>query len=249
MSQRCGAGMTGDFHPWIVELYDEDNPAGPDHAYFTALADRLGARSILDLGCGTGLLTRALAGNGRRIVGIDPSQTMIDAARRGDADRLVTWIVGDSTAIDADDVDLAVMTGNVAQHIPDPDWECTLGDLRRSMRPGAALAFESRSPAARAWLDWDQSEPSLRSTAHGDLEEWAEIVDRGSGIIEATFFNRFLDTGELIIDDQTFVFRTLSMITDQLDRAGFAVDAVHGDWQRAPFDGTQGFFVIEALAV
>ena len=117
------------------------------------------------------------------------------------------------------------------------------------MRPGAALAFESRSPAARAWLDWDQSEPSLRSTAHGDLEEWAEIVDRGSGIIEATFFNRFLDTGELIIDDQTFVFRTLSMITDQLDRAGFAVDAVHGDWQRAPFDGTQGFFVIEALAV
>ncbi|MEL7583885.1 class I SAM-dependent methyltransferase [Brevibacterium casei] len=241
--------MSGDYHPWIVELYDDDNPAGRDHRYYRGLADRLGALSIIDLGCGTGLLTRTLARKDRQVVGIDPSQTMIDAARRSDPVRSVTWIVGDSSAIDMHDVDLVVMTGNVAQHIPDPDWERTLSDLHRAMRPGAVLAFESRNPAAQAWLDWHQSEPSRRSTAHGVLEEWSEVVDRGSGIIEASFFNRFVEMNELIVEHETFVFRTQSAITDQLDRAGFAVDAVHGDWQRTPFDGTQGLFVIEARAL
>lgn len=249
MSEDGGAGMSGDYHPWIVELYDDDNPAGCDHAYYRGLADRLGALSIIDLGCGTGMLTRTLAGKDRQVVGVDPSRMMIDAARRGDSEYSVSWIVEDSSAIDTRDVDLVVMTGNVAQHIPDPDWERTLSDLHRAMRPGAVLAFESRNPAVQAWLDWHQSEPSRRSTAHGVLEEWSEVVDRGSGIIEASFFNRFVEMNELIVEHETFVFRTQSAITDQLDRAGFAVDAVHGDWQRTPFDGTQGLFVIEARAL
>lgn len=240
--------MAGDYHPWIVDLYDHDNPAGRDHAYYRGLADRLGALTIIDLGCGTGLLTRTLAGNGRRIVGIDPSQTMIDAARRNDPERSATWIVGDSSAIDTHDVDLVLMSGNVAQHIPDPDWERTLRDLHRVMRPGAVLAFESRNPAARAWLDWDQSEPSRRSTAHGVLEEWSEVIEHGNGIIEASFFNRFVETNQLIVEHETFVFRTLTVIADHLDRAGFSVDAVHGDWQRTPFAGAEAFFVVEARA-
>ena len=249
MSEDGGAGMTGDYHPWIVDLYEHDNPAGRDHAYYRGLADRLGALSIIDLGCGTGLLTRTLVGRCRRVIGIDPSQTMIDAARRSDPDRSVTWLVGDSSTIDTHDVDLVVMSGNVAQHIPDPDWVRTLGDLHQVMRPGAVLAFESRNPAARAWLDWGQAEPSRRSTAHGVLEEWSEVIDHGNGIIDASFSNRFVETNELIVEHETFVFRTLSTITDQLDRTGFAVEAVHGDWQRTPFDGTQGFFVVEVRAI
>ena len=42
----------------LVELYDLDNPGGDDHAYYRALADQIDARTIVDLGCGTGLLTR-----------------------------------------------------------------------------------------------------------------------------------------------------------------------------------------------
>ena len=56
----------------LVELYDLDNPGGEDHAYYPALADAIDARSILDLGCGTGLLTRSLAGPGRTVIGVDP---------------------------------------------------------------------------------------------------------------------------------------------------------------------------------
>ena len=41
----------------LVALYETDNPAGRDHEYYRSLADRLGAGKIIDLGCGTGLLT------------------------------------------------------------------------------------------------------------------------------------------------------------------------------------------------
>jgi 2-polyprenyl-3-methyl-5-hydroxy-6-metoxy-1,4-benzoquinol methylase len=66
----------------LVELYDVDNPGGADHAYYRALADDIEAHSIIDLGCGTGLLTRSFVRPGRRVLGVDPSATMLDHARR-----------------------------------------------------------------------------------------------------------------------------------------------------------------------
>lgn len=44
-------------------------------------------------------------------------------------------------------------------------------------------------------------------------------------------------------------FRDRGILTDQLRRAGFEVDAVRGDWQRTPFDGTHPIMVFEAHAV
>lgn len=44
-------------------------------------------------------------------------------------------------------------------------------------------------------------------------------------------------------------FRGRGILTDQLRRAGLEVDAVRGDWQRTPFDGTHPIMVFEAHAV
>ena len=47
--------------PRLVELYDSTNPRGADTDFYIQLAADLNAQTILDLGCGTGLLTRELA--------------------------------------------------------------------------------------------------------------------------------------------------------------------------------------------
>jgi 2-polyprenyl-3-methyl-5-hydroxy-6-metoxy-1,4-benzoquinol methylase len=52
----------------LVALYDLDNPAGADHDFYRALAGEVNARTIIDLGCGTGLLTRTLATTGRTVL-------------------------------------------------------------------------------------------------------------------------------------------------------------------------------------
>lgn len=133
-----------DYDPRLVDLYDQDNPDGLDHDFYRSLADVRGARAIVDLGCGTGLLTVTFVTEGRRVVGVDPSAVMLDLARRRPGASGVEWIEGDSASIPGDDFDLAVMTGNVAQHIGDADWTRTLADLRRSLRAGG----HSRSKAA-----------------------------------------------------------------------------------------------------
>jgi len=56
------------------------------------LAGELGARLVIDLGCGTGLLTRALAGEGREVIGVDPSPAMLAVAQRGPGAGNVRWI-------------------------------------------------------------------------------------------------------------------------------------------------------------
>ncbi len=238
-----------DYDARIVDLYDGDNPAGDDHAFYLALANRTGARSILDVGCGTGLLTVSFTGHDRRVVGVDPSHTMISYARNRPGAEGVTWIEGDIRAVPEGDFDLVVMTGNVAQHIPDPEWERTLVEIRSRARYSAMLAFESRNPQNREWESWDQPEPTERDTIHGRLREWYEVKELDGGQVLLLAHNRFVDSGEYVLQQDVLTFRDHTIISNQLLRAGFEVAAIWGDWHQSPFDGTGPVMVFEARAV
>ncbi|WP_182112381.1 MULTISPECIES: trans-aconitate 2-methyltransferase [unclassified Actinotalea] len=234
-----------DYDARLVELYDEDNPDGPDHDWFRALADEVGARAVLDLGCGTGILTVTLAGPGRTVVGVDPSPAMLAyaAARPGGGD--VRWVLGDSRNLPAGPFDYAVMSGNVAQHIPDGAWERTLADVGRALRPGGVLAFESRNPRARAW-DWWAGAPTLRQTGRGPLREWSEITEPAPGLVAATFHTLFVDTGEEVVEELCLAFRERALIEEQLTDAGFVVDDVRGGWDGAPCEPDSPMMIFRA---
>jgi SAM-dependent methyltransferase len=236
-----------DLDPRIVALYDGDNPDGPDHDFDRALAEEVGARSVLDLGCGTGMLTVTLATAGRRVVGVDPSAAMLDVARHRPGGDAVEWIHGDSRAIPAGPYDLAFLTGNVVQHIADPEWIRTLADLRAAFLAGGTLSFESRNPANRAWESW-AGPATTRDTGHGPLEEWADVEETGPGRVRVAFHSRFTATGEVVTEVQPFAFRDRATLTAQLDAAGFDVDAVHGDFARGPLTASSRVMVFVARA-
>lgn len=134
-----------DYDERIVALYDLDNPDGPDHDFYRSLAALSQVKAILDVGCDTGILTVTLAAGGRRVVGVDPSPAMLAFARRRPGADGVEWIDGDSQAAPRVPFDLAVMTGNVAQHLPEAHWGRTLRDLRARMADGGTVRLREHN--------------------------------------------------------------------------------------------------------
>lgn len=237
-----------DYDARLVDLYDHDNPDGPDHDFYRSIADEYEAESILDLGCGTGILTVTFAQESRTVVAIDPSEAMLAFARRRQGADAADWILGDSRAIPPRNFDVAVLTGNVVKHIRDPEWQRTLRDLRAHLRVGGVLAFDSRNPGARAWESWGSQERSRRDTPHGPLVEWADVSEPDDGMVTARFHNQFLRTGESVTETARFAFRQADTLGQQLAAAGFEVDAVYGDWARTSFTPDASFMVFIAHA-
>ena len=232
----------------LVELYDIENTRGADTDFYVGLAADLDARVILDLGCGTGLLTRELAVDGRHVVGVDPAPAMLAFARRQpDADR-VQWVEGDSGALGTPAADLVVMTGNVSQvFLDDTEWAATLRAIYAALRSGGYLAFESRNPDDRAWERWNRAATYERiDSPHGPMECWLELLSVGNGRIRFAGHNVFTATGEVVVASSELRFRSLAELTDSVINAGFTVEHVYGDWDRGPVASTSRTLVVIA---
>ncbi len=110
---------------------------------------------VVDIGCGIGRLTRALAARAGEVLALDVSVEMLARARQLNAHLAnVRWLHGDGTTLApiADSSVDACFSHVVFNHIPDP--AITLGYVRemgRVLRPGGWSAFQvSTDPEADA---------------------------------------------------------------------------------------------------
>ncbi|GAB3834140.1 class I SAM-dependent methyltransferase [Kribbella italica] len=237
----------------LVELYDGDNEPRDDHAYYRALADRVaaataadrgGATTIVDLGCGTGLLTRALAAvPGRRVIGVDPSPTMLGFARRQPGADAVTWIDGDASALAADgQADLVISSGNAMMHVE--DLPATLTRLAAALRPGGVISFESRNPAVRAWEQWTTG-VTERETPFGPLREWMEVTAVDQGRVTFDAYNVFEDGRQEVYTSVLF-FRDAEQLAGALEASGFGEIELLGGWHDEPLTAESRLIVVRA---
>ena len=120
------------------------------------------ARSVLDLGCGTGVVARAVAttpGFAGRVTGIDVSPYLIEAATRlakkEHIDQDVDFRTGDSQALHLADASYdAVIAHTLLSHVESP--LAVLKEIFRIVRPGgmvgifdgdyASMTFENADP-------------------------------------------------------------------------------------------------------
>lgn len=209
--------------PRLAVLYDPLEPDRPDLAPYLAMVEEFGARTVLDVGCGTGTLASLLACRGVDVVAVDPAAASLDVARsKPGADR-VRWMHGDVTVLPPLAVDLATMTGNVAQvFLTDESWMATLGGVRRSLRPGGHVVFETRDPARRGWERWTREQEWSRDEVEGVgiVEHWVDLVDVSDGFVTFRWTFRFEATGDVITSDSTLRFRERDDVEQSLRDAG-----------------------------
>ena len=110
--------------PRLAAIYDAIEPERIDLSLYIGLVDELGAQTVLDVGCGTGTFACTLAQRGREVIAVDPAQASLDVARVEAGANKVRWIQGDAITLPPLRVDLATMTGNVAQvFVTDEEWD------------------------------------------------------------------------------------------------------------------------------
>ncbi|GAB2849747.1 class I SAM-dependent methyltransferase [Lentzea nigeriaca] len=202
--------------PRLARIYDVFDGPRDDLALYTGIADEVGAASVLDIGCGTGCLAVLLAASGRSVVGVDPALASLEIARAKSS--RVTWIHGDATTLPPLQVDLATMTGNVAQVFLGDDWELTLRGIRGALRPGGHLVFETRRPEARAWEGWAETTHRVLD----GVEERRELLDVSLPFVSFRHTYRFPD-GSVLASDSTLRFRSRDEIAESLVACGFEV--------------------------
>jgi ArsR family transcriptional regulator len=176
-----------------------------DRFHLAALAGLADASWVVgDLGCGTGQLTAALAPFVQRVVAVDGSAAMLQAARK----RLVGFDNVDlrrgeieSLPIDDARLDFATLM-LVLHHVSAP--EVALGEVSRVIRPGGRLLVVDMLPHDReqyrqqmghVWLGFpeDQIERMLGDTGFEDVRIVGLTADaraRGPALFAATAMKR-----------------------------------------------------------
>lgn len=216
-------------HPRLAGIYDVLDPDRSDLEPYLELAQGLGARRVLDVGCGTGVLALLLADGGVDVVGVDPAGASLDVARAKQGSSAVRWIRGDATELDPMRADLAVMTGNAAQAIIEPqDWAATLNGVREALKPTGRFVFKTRVPARKAWEDWNEAATRKTTTIPGvgAVESWVETLDVSLPLVTFRWTYIFDSDGECLTSDSTLRFRDRDEVEADLAAHGFAVDQV-----------------------
>jgi 2-polyprenyl-3-methyl-5-hydroxy-6-metoxy-1,4-benzoquinol methylase len=99
----------------LAEIHDLLDLDRSDLDAYTAMVDELGARSVLDIGCGIDTFACLLANRGLAVTAVDPAAASLDVARtKPGADR-VRWVHGYAPDLLPPQVDLATMTANVVE--------------------------------------------------------------------------------------------------------------------------------------
>jgi ubiquinone/menaquinone biosynthesis C-methylase UbiE len=211
---------------------------------------------VLELGCGTGRISVPVARAGARVVGIDLSEPMLARARR----RLTRSHLAHRALLVRGDIrrlpfrsrrgfGLVMAPYGILQSLTrEGDLRAALESVHRVLRRGGLFGADL-VPDLPRWREYRRrtslSGPRGRSTIKL-VESVRQDRNRKLTIFDHEYVER--RGRERRSHRFTLTFRTLSVpeMTRRFERAGFAVEAVLGDYQGGPWDDRADVWVILA---
>lgn len=226
-----------------AEEYDQENTWGADDDFYLELAREIGG-PVLDAGCGTGRLTRAIAEAGLDVTGFDLSPEMLERARELYGHLDIEWILGDVRTMQLGrKFRLILMTGHGFQHmLTDQHIHDFLERMREHLEEGGYLAFETRNFAAKDF--GGSEEPTLWRSFQDDQGRWVDVLV-GSRYDPETGIERFVsqrvvrETGDVSGEYSSLRYVTAGQLNDMLHQHGFSVIHQYGNWDKGPLGEDQ----------
>ena len=159
----------------VADAYERSRPGYPEDAVRWLVGEE--ARDVVDLGAGTGKLTRVLVALGHRVTAVEPLPEMI--ARLVEAVPGVTAVEGGAESIPLPTASADVVTAAQAFHWF--DHAPALREIARVLRPGGSLAL--------VWNTRDDREPWVAQLSEEGIgRETVEDGDAAAPVEESGLF-------------------------------------------------------------
>lgn len=161
MSQNADQAEIAKFDEDASAWWDPAGPFAPLHAinplrldYIERHAGPLRGKRVLDVGCGGGILSEAMAERGAQVTGIDLAEHSLEIARLHALETGVEVnyraIAAESLADEAPGEWDVVTCLELLEHVPDP--ASIVYASAALVRPGGQVYFSTINRNARAWL-------------------------------------------------------------------------------------------------
>ena len=254
------------YDSFIADYYDESPVVSgrlQDVAFYRDAAREFGD-PILELGCGTGRITMALAEAGKRITGLDLSERMLEravkkrAALNREARERVHLVQGDMTQFDLGETfRLVIIPFRPFQHLLEvrEQVDC-LDSVRKHLAPGGRLILDVfQTDAERIHDPVHMREMLVTEYKTADRRE-VRISERVAAFhraeqrndVEMIFSIRHPDGHqERLVFAWTLRYFFRYEVEHLLGRSGFQVTAEYGNFDRSPIrnDSPEMIFVAE----
>lgn len=233
----------------FAAFYDDDYRSyDADLDLILALADECGD-PVLELGCGTGRVLVPLAANGHRVTGVDISPALLGVARAklDAAGSRVRLVQADLRTLDLPDraFSFAFCTSNTLMHVAEPAGQLqVLAAAHRHLRRQGRLLIDLFNPDIARLIQVDGvTELADRWQAADGVEvlKWSvRRLDLAEQLQETLFiYEEIAANGASRRTVCPFTLRFLWRHEAELmvRAAGFAVEAIWGDFGGEPYGG------------